>query len=560
MNLHVKSMLSVCFLCMLLLVCSSFVAARERVALVIGNAAYPSEALTNPVNDAKAVAKVLKQLHFDVMLVTDANQAKMQDAVESFGEKLRKDKEAVFYYSGHGVQDKGENYLIPVDAISRILVPKHLPQFCITLDYVVQLMVGKGSDMNIVMVDACRNNPFKSIFKDIGTEKGLASLYRKADGMLISYATAPGEKALNGTGGNSPYTRRLVELMMTPDISVERMFKELRSKVKLDTEGEQVPWMAASLGGEFYFNPVQVNDDQAVPSIKSGGASDNNARPAVSTSAVSAAVAGVPGMLDGRFVLIRGGEFTMVSPADEANHQSDETQYQVKVSDFYMSKYELTVGEFRKFVEASGYRTDAEKGDGSYLWDGKEWKKRAGINWRYGVSGSVRLPSEDSHPVVHVSWNDAVAYCKWISETTGKTYRLPTEAEWEYACRAGNPKPFNTGENLTTDQANYDGNYPFNGNAKGVYRQTTLPVDSFAPNALGLYNMHGNVWEWCSDWYGTYPSVRVENPVGPSSGSYRVLRGGGWRSYAGDCRSASRGGSTPDSRGGTAGFRLVFVP
>ena len=510
-------MLSFFFMCMLLLVCSSFAVARERVALVIGNAAYPQQdVLTNPVHDAKAVAKVLQQLHFDVTLVTDANGEQMQDAIESFGEKLRKDKEAVFYYSGHGVQYNGDNYLIPVDAMSRILVPKHLPTFCRTLDYVVQLMVGKGSDMNIVMVDACRNNPFKSLFKDIGAEKGLASLSRKADGTLISYATAPGEKALNGTGGNSPYAKRLVELMMKPNMSVEMMFKELRSKVKSDTDGEQTPWMEASLGGEFYFNPVQINDN---PTLLSAN------------SAVSASALGGSGMLEGKFVQIRSGEFTMGSPAGEVGHQNDETQHQVKVSDFYMSKYELTVGEFRKFVEATRYSADSRS-----------------------------LIGQENHPVVYVSWNDAVAYCEWLSKTTGKRYRLPTEAEWEYACRAGTTTSFNTGINLTTEQANYDGNFPYGGNAKGLYRQKTVPVDSFAPNAFGLYNMHGNVWEWCSDWYGTYPSGTGENPVGPSSGSLRVLRGGSWTYDAESCRSADRYWDAPGGRGGGVGFRLVFVP
>ncbi len=472
-------MLSLFFICMLLLVCSSFTVARERVALVIGNAAYPSEALTNPVNDAKAVAKVLKQLHFDVMLVTDANGEQMQDAIESFGEKLHKGKEAVFYYSGHGVQYNGDNYLIPVDAMSRVLVPKHLPSFCRTLDYVVQLMVGKGSDMNIVMVDACRDNPFKR-FKDIGAEKGLASLSRKADGTLISYATAPGEKALNGTGGNSPYASRLVELMMKPNLLVEMMFKELRSKVVSDTDGEQTPWMEASLGGEFYFNPELVNDD-------------------------------------GRFVQIRGGEFTMGSPEGEVGHLNDQIRHQVKVSDFYMSKYELTVGEFRKFVEATRHSADLRS-----------------------------LSGAENHPVVYVTWNDAVAYCEWLSSNSGKKYRLPTEAEWEYACRAGTTTSFNTGSNLTTDQANYDGNYPYGGNAKGVYRQTTVPVDSFAPNALGLYNMHGNVWEWTDSLYD-------------KSGSNRVLCGGSWNNNAENCRSANRNNDTPDNRNNNVGFRLVFV-
>ena len=266
------------------------------------------------------------------------------------------------------------------------------------------------------------------------------------------------------------------------------------------------------------------------------------------------------------FVPIRGGTFTMGSPGGEVERLSNETQHQVKVSDFYIAEYEVTVAEFRKFVAATGYQTDAEKGEGSYIWDGTKWEKRAGVNWRHGISGSLRPQSEENHPVVHVSWNDAVAYCKALSAKTGKRYRLPTEAEWEYACRAGRRTPFNTGENLTTNQANYDGNYPYNNNPTGVYRQNTVSVNSFAPNAWGLYNMHGNVWEWCSDWYdGTYydeckAQGVVTNPAGPSTGSYRVLRGGDWCSSARYCRSAFRRYDTPGRRRADVGFRLVFVP
>ena len=267
------------------------------------------------------------------------------------------------------------------------------------------------------------------------------------------------------------------------------------------------------------------------------------------------------------FVLIRGGTFTMGSPAGEFEHKSDETQHRVKVSEFYMAKYEVTVAEFRKFVAATGYRTDAEKGGGSVIWNGTtNAVKTAGVNWRHGVSGSVRSRSEENDPVVHVSWNDATAYCKALSAKTGKEYRLPTEAEWEYACRAGSRTPFNTGENLTTNQANYDGNYPYNGNPTGGYRQKTVAVNSFAPNRWGLYNMHGNVMEWCSDWYGGtyYDDCKaqgvVTNPTGPSTGSARVFRGGSWNGYAEYCRSANRNYFTPVRRNYDLGFRPVFVP
>ncbi|NTW99688.1 MAG: formylglycine-generating enzyme family protein, partial [Geobacteraceae bacterium] len=178
---------------------------------------------------------------------------------------------------------------------------------------------------------------------------------------------------------------------------------------------------------------------------------------------------------------------------------------------------------------------------------------------RYGVSGSARPQSEENHPVLHVSWNDAVAYCKWLSAKTGKHFRLPTDAEREYACRAGTRTAFNTGENITMQQANFIDD-------QNQWRRGTVPVDSFEPNAWGLYNMHGNVFEWCSDWYGgTYyddckAKGTVSNPQGPATGSFRVIRSGSWLSYAELCRSAYRSYGTPDNRNDDVGFRLVFVP
>ena len=266
------------------------------------------------------------------------------------------------------------------------------------------------------------------------------------------------------------------------------------------------------------------------------------------------------------FIRIHGGEFTIGSPESEVGRQKDEIQHSARVSDFYMSKYAVTVSEFRRFMKESNYLTDAEKGGGSWIFDGVNVLKKAGVNWRHGVWGSLRSQNEDNHPVLHVSWNDAVAYCQWISKKTGLQFRLPTGAEREYACRAGSQTPFNTGENITTDQANYDGNYPYMHNKKGEYRAKTVAVNSFAPNAWGLYNMHGNVLEWCSDWYGLnyYAECKttgiVINPAGPATGLTHVLRGGSWNDFAMRCRSAARDSGTPEFRSNYTGFRLVFAP
>ncbi|MDD3723587.1 MAG: formylglycine-generating enzyme family protein [Lutibacter sp.] len=222
------------------------------------------------------------------------------------------------------------------------------------------------------------------------------------------------------------------------------------------------------------------------------------------------------------WVSIPAGTFTMGSPASEVDRNRDETQHEVTLSAFKMSAFQVTFEQYDLFCDATGRSKPSDEG------------------WGRG-----------NRPVINVSWNDATAFAEWMG------CRLPTEAEWEYACRAGTTTPFNTGNNLTTSQANYHGNYPYNNNAKGVYREKTTPVGSFAPNAWGLYDMHGNVWEWCSDWYGDYSTSAQTNPKGPSSGSYRVLRGGSWINYADYCRSARRGYDTPDSRDDCIGFRLV---
>ncbi|MDR2965539.1 MAG: formylglycine-generating enzyme family protein [Treponema sp.] len=243
-------------------------------------------------------------------------------------------------------------------------------------------------------------------------------------------------------------------------------------------------------------------------------------------------------------VRINGGTFTMGSPANEMRRGIDEIRRKVTVSSFQMSKYLVTQKEYQDIM---------------------------GANPSYFIG--------DNLPVEHVSWFDAVEYCNRRSQREGLTpayaitgsgddrvvtwnhnangYRLPTEAEWEYACRAGTTTPFNTGNNITTDQANYDGNFPYNNNAKGEYHEKTTPVGSFSPNAWGLYDMHGNVFEWCWDWYGAYATGAQTNPTGAVSGVDRVLRGGSWGSSGQDLRSASRNDILPGSRSVGIGFRLV---
>ncbi len=164
----------------------------------------------------------------------------------------------------------------------------------------------------------------------------------------------------------------------------------------------------------------------------------------------------------------------------------------------------------------------------------------------------------DGLPVENVSWEDAQQFIQTInSRITDLDLHLPTEAQWEFACRAGTTTPFHFGENITTDQVNFNGNYPYNKGEKGEYRKKTIPVKSFACNDWGLYEMHGNVWEWCADWYGEYPDNTVVDPVGPNKGTVRVLRGGSWFFYGRYVRSAIRHRYEPGCRFHSFGFRLA---
>lgn len=222
------------------------------------------------------------------------------------------------------------------------------------------------------------------------------------------------------------------------------------------------------------------------------------------------------------WVSIPAGTFDMGSPNNEPERLVREPQHQVTISAFKMSKFEVTFEMYDAFCEATGKTKPNDKG------------------WGRG-----------KNPVINVSWNDAVAFAKWMG------CRLPTEAEWEYACKAGTTTPFTYGNNITTAQANYDGWFPYNKNPNGENRRKTIPVGSLEPNSWGLYDMHGNVWEWCSDWYGDYATGSQSNPQGAASGTERVTRGGGWNTVAGYSRSSHRSSETPVTTSDCVGFRLV---
>ena len=256
-----------------------------------------------------------------------------------------------------------------------------------------------------------------------------------------------------------------------------------------------------------------------------------------------------------KLVLVPAGKFMMGSPAGEKGRNNlEEAQHEVTISKpFYMGVHEVTRGQFTAFVKEFGYRSVVETGYGG---------EKLGTPW-----DKPGYDQTDEHPVVCVSWNDAMEFCDWLSKKSGKTVSLPTEAEWEYACRAGTKTAYQWGDDRK------DGKGWCNGGDQALARRVrakkrsgfnwddgfafTAPVGKFKPNAFGLYDMHGNVWEWCSDWHAQYEKGAQTDPIGPAIGEFRVIRGGGRASFPSSCRSASRHCVLPRLRTIDHGFRLV---
>jgi hypothetical protein len=227
---------------------------ERRVALVIGNARYPSQPLRNPTNDARDVAARLSKLNFKVFLETDLSLNRMRQAVRKFADEYARSDVGLVYYSGHGIETRGSNYLIPVNADIRReyeLTEQAYPASQLTEMFETVQNIGDKERMAILILDACRNNDLPRAWRSVG--KGLARM-DAPKGTFISFATAPGSVAADGMGRNSPFTKHLLLTLNRPNLSIEKVFKEVRIGVVNETNNEQVPWESSSLMGDFYFN------------------------------------------------------------------------------------------------------------------------------------------------------------------------------------------------------------------------------------------------------------------------------------------------------------------
>lgn len=626
--------------------------AEKRVALVIGNSAYASVGtLANPKNDADLMARTLSATGFEVTVITDADQRSMKQAIADFGRKLRDGVDtSLFYYAGHGIQSGGKNYLVPVDAA--INDEFDLDFQTLDVNSFLGVMQGSSAKINIVILDACRNNPYARSFRS--ATRGLA-MVDAPRGTYIAYSTAPGDVAQDGTGDNSPYAAALARAMMRPGLRIEDTFKETRRVVLEQTANKQVPWELGSINGDFYFQtgPTQVAAIPApgalaggagvpAPGLGPGGVSveqialDYQAAERVGTTAAwdiflnryqdansfyvqlarearqkvallapptqplpggtrPLTPAGGPGCQGGlvatvgnipataaqrclrpkdifadcgeacpELVVLPVGTFTMGSPAAEAARAEDESPlHPVAIATpIAVGRYEITRAQFNAFIAESGYRPGPSCRVLSA--NGNGFTEAIGKSYR-----DAGYRQDDNHPAVCINYDDARAYAVWLTKKTGKTYRLLTEAEWEYAARGGTTTAYWFGQDTTrlcgfANAADQTGKAQFGGWAAVACRDGyvfTAPVGAYSPNEFGLYDMAGNVAEWTEDCYrNNYVGAARDAAAWQATGGLcrtRVLRGGSWYSVQKSLRSADRDGTLPNARYANVGFRLA---
>jgi len=608
----------------LIIVCSGLTSsyADKRVALVIGNSAYRGvPTLPNTRNDATDITASLERLGFTLKRVNDGTFDDMRRALLQFGRDTVGADMAVVFFAGHGMEIGGENWLIPVDAEMRS--DRDAENEAIPLKSVM-LQAANASSLGLVILDACRNNPFASKMQRSArlraVDRGLTRV-EPTDNVLVAYASKDGTTASDGNDRNSPFTAALLNNLETPGLEVTFLFRVVRDEVIAATNREQQPFLYGSLSKQaIYMKEPATPAAGALPLVPQASPADAGVQAWAAvkdtTSALvleefirryghtiygtlarsrleelkSQVAAVAPPVLPASpcgttpvsvswssrsaqplsaaeecalkpkdvfkeceqcpdMVVVPDGSFTMGSPTSEAGRKDSEgPQHSVRiVKPFAVGKFHVTVDQFAAFVLETGY-------DASKCWTFEQGGKiREERSWR-----NPGFAQAGSHPAVCLNWLDTKAYVVWLAKKTGKDYRLLTEAEWEYAARAGTTTPFWWGASISTGQANYNGTYTYGGGSKGENRQRTVPVDSFQPNGFGLYQVHGNVWDWVEDcWHESYVGSPLDGSAWKSGDcSHRVLRGGSWFGVVNFLRAAHRGGGIPGERYYYNGFRL----
>lgn len=611
-----------------------------RKALVIGNSAYTDKPLKNTINDAKDIAGTLEKLDFKVTKLYNASLEEMYRVIYEFCQTLDTNDEAVFYYAGHGAQEDGENYLIPVS-------PPILDRFALisnTYKCSELLRRFERPKVAIIFLDACRNNPFSW---SRSFTRGLAIMQVPLKSQCVVFSTSAGAEAYDGDEEerNSPFAKALLKYLPEP-YDFDELMRKVRREVGDATDDKQDPFKMGDLREEYFFtkqelitpfSPVPIPVAIAPPLVIENKTAEEVVvipKPVVTVKPVDMGsleifsnVAGkiylddsdvAFGTIDKNtrmeiqslkvgnckvtfkstkqqetkdvsidknkvstltfsfaepitkpgFIQISGAEFMMGS-----KNGDEKPIHKVSLAPYQIAVYELRVSEFNTFVSATKYKTTAEITGGAFIIDAvkNKWRSEKTANWKKPGFGIT-----NNQPVTCISWYDAISYCNWRSENEGlkpcysvrgntkpkdwglgliicdtkaNGYRLPTEAEWEFAARAGNPdNQFSGSNDLMEVGVNFDNN-------KGMPSE----VGSLQPNEFGLYDMTGNVSEWCWDWYssGYYKKSSELNPVGPTLGTHKLARGGAWYDKADRSKVSYRYYKEPDYCEVGLGFRLV---
>ncbi len=524
-----QNCISICF-SIVFLILAVTEAHASRLALVIGNGTYQNvSSLDTPVNDANEMAAVLKELGFKVILKPNVQRRAMIEAVQQFGTQLHHNGGVgLFYFSGYGLQTKGRNFLVPVNA--NILSEADIEFESLEVKRVLAQMEQANNRINIVILEACRDNPYK---KDIANLRDGLAKTESPTKTMIAYACAPDTVSIKASNeGHSTYTKHLLDaLRHRPHLSLTDFFIKVRLKVKQKTNQKQAPWESVSLVNTFYFAQSPRSKETVVPP-----------QPLTQPPSSNTLTHFCDRLQDGsegpEMVWIPAGRFRM-GDIQGVGDNDEQPVHWVSVDRFAMERYEVSFAEYDRFAEATGKEMPDDEG------------------WGRG-----------NRPVINVSWENAMAYAGWLSKQTRQQYRLPTEAEWEYAARAG------------TQTSRYWGNEPDHACRYANVRDGTFknelnwgsihncvdnyvpaaPVGLFQPNPFGLFDILGNVWEWtCSEYEEKYNGKEQRCAVGKKSTEFRVIRGGSWFNTPWSVRAAYRDWYRRDYRLNFVGFRLVKI-